>query len=231
MLAGYQLHKKFVPCLVDNTDLPFFLRGLPQCDFRRQSGPEPYRQAMSRLLEALERAAPIPSIPLAPEPSPEKAEWLGTIYQAQNAIGDLMNQRNVSGAQRIQVRVDPVMEKLLTQWGDDPDFLSSAGYHKKNAYLLKHWDEVQGGKGPPDDLLEQAALFFFRSLDYQPDDPSALNGLGSVLISHGDLDAAEFFVRRAIEIVKAGGKTYDAAEGDLQLILRLKSQRERPWTR
>jgi len=49
-----------------------------------------------------------------------------------------------------------------------------------------------------------------------------LNGLGSNLFFERELDAAEFFQRRAIEIVKRSGSNYEAAEIDLQQILALK---------
>ena len=47
----------------------------------------------------------------------------------------------------------------------------------------------------------------------------ALDGLGSILMFERELDAAEFFQRRAMEIVNRGGGKYEAAEIDLQQIL------------
>ena len=61
-----------------------------------------------------------------------------------------------------------------------------------------------------------------------PTDVNAVNGLGSILICDLELNAAEFFVRRSLEIFKAAGidGTYAAAASDLRLILRLKGQQQ-----
>jgi hypothetical protein len=142
-----------------------------------------------------------------------------------------MNTATLKEARQGQAELDPLMEAARKKWADDPVILSAAGYHKKNSYLLKHWNEIQGGMAPNDDLLQTASLLFCDSLDLQPDDPEALNGLGSVLILRRDLSAAEFFVRSAIDRMKADNQTYPAAEEDLKLILRLKGAREKAWRR
>jgi hypothetical protein len=54
----------------------------------------------------------------------------------------------------------------------------------------------------------------------RPDDPGALNGLGSILWLRGDLDAAEFFVQRALERAQEEGLSYPYAEADLENIRR-----------
>jgi Flp pilus assembly protein TadD len=98
-----------------------------------------------------------------------------------------------------------------------------AGYQRKNAYLGKYWDAIQAGQAPKDSLLEQAERYFFKVLCFKPFDPSSLNRLGSVLILELELDAAEFFVRRAIEL--AGGR-YPNAENDLKLVLYYKGEQK-----
>jgi hypothetical protein len=51
---------------------------------------------------------------------------------------------------------------------------------------------------------------------------SAINGLGNILFYERELDAAEFFHRRVIELMKSAGASYEAAEHDLELVLRYK---------
>ena len=80
---------------------------------------------------------------------------------------------------------------------------------------------------PSDPLLEQAERKFFEALCVDPSDASAVNGLASILILEHELDAAEFFVRRAIDLVKASGGAYEAAEHDLNLIFDYKHKPSR----
>ena len=104
----------------------------------------------------------------------------------------------------------------------DPMVLALSGYHHKNAYLLKHWDQLQAGRTPKDALQLRAEAKFFETLFVNPRDPSSLNGLGSVLIGEREYNAAEFFILRAIEF--AGGH-YPEAEHDLALARRYLPER------
>jgi Flp pilus assembly protein TadD len=58
-------------------------------------------------------------------------------------------------------------------------------------------------------------------LSRYPDDPGALNGVGSVLFFLGDLKGAEFYIRRALTEAKKQGASYSAAEHDLALVSKL----------
>jgi Flp pilus assembly protein TadD len=100
-----------------------------------------------------------------------------------------------------------------------------AGYNLKNAYMLRHWDAIQAGRAPDDPLLAQAEQRFFETLSIDPADPSALNGLGSILMFRRDLKAAEFFVLAAIAQAHSEQMDYPAAEQDLALIRRFKERR------
>jgi Flp pilus assembly protein TadD len=97
-----------------------------------------------------------------------------------------------------------------------------AGYHLKNAYMLKHWDAIQAGRAPDDPLLAQAEQRFFETLAIDPTDPSALNGLGSILMYRRDLEAAEFFILAAIAQADRMRIDYPAAQHDLALVRRFK---------
>ena len=112
------------------------------------------------------------------------------------------------------------MNRALKVWPLDPMILNLAGYDLKNAYMVKHWDAIQAGRGPRDPLLDASEQRFFETLAIDPTDPSALNGLGSVLIFQRDLEAAEFFIRAALAKAKRKGIPYPAAEQDLALVLR-----------
>jgi hypothetical protein len=52
-----------------------------------------------------------------------------------------------------------------------------------------------------------------------------LNGVGSILSLERELDAAEFFVRRAIELAGGSGH-YPEADDDLKNILHFKSEQQ-----
>jgi len=73
-------------------------------------------------------------------------------------------------------------------------------------------------------LIERAERFFFEALFVNPNDYSALNGLGSILIFERDLEAAEFFIHRAIALAKQDGIDYAAAKHDLAMVLAFKRE-------
>ena len=73
--------------------------------------------------------------------------------------------------------------------------------------------------------MDEAESYFFKVLCFKPFDPSSLNGLGSVLLLERELDAAEFFIRRAIEL--AGGH-YPEAEARLETSPLLQGPARRP---
>ena len=131
---------------------------------------------------------------------------------------DRLSARDLDGARAQQKLLDPMVADAKKRWKFERDVLNLAGYHAKNGYLLKHWDAIQAGRPPADPLLARAERFFFDALFVAPGDASALNGLGSVLILERELDAVEFFVRRAIAIAERSGVPYAGARHDLELI-------------
>jgi len=95
----------------------------------------------------------------------------------------------------------------------------------QQGYLYKNQGIVAFREGKVDeakDLLNKAENSFKTILDIDPKDPGALNGMGSVCFYRGDLDRAEAYVRKALEIAP----DYQAAQHDLQLIQRLNKQRQ-----
>ena len=60
-----------------------------------------------------------------------------------------------------------MVEKLVIsaekKWIMYLDTLNIAGYHRKNAYMLKYWDQIQAGSAPQEDsLLRDAEQFFLK---------------------------------------------------------------------
>ena len=94
----------------------------------------------------------------------------------------------------------------------------------RSTYALKHAPAIQAGRAPADPLLQKGERCFFESLCVDPDDISAINGLGNILFYERELDAAEFFHRAAIDRAKRARQPYPAAEHDLALVLRFKQQ-------
>ena len=113
-------------------------------------------------------------------------------------------------------------DKALQAWPLEPMIVNLAGYDLKNAYMVKHWDAIQAGRAPDDPLLAQAERRFFDTLAIDPTDPSALNGLGSILMFRRDLDAAEFFILAAIAQADRRNMDYPEAKHDLALVRQFK---------
>jgi hypothetical protein len=146
------------------------------------------------------------------------------IYRGQNSVLGCLVAGDLAQAAKLQRELSLRVEEARRRTPDDVYILALAGYDKKNQYMIPHWNEVQSGKAPQDVLLIQSKEAFYRALSIQPEDPSALNGIGSVMILSRDLDAAEFFVQRALERAKEEHMPYEAAENDLKLIKYLKSK-------
>jgi hypothetical protein len=140
------------------------------------------------------------------------------LNDAQMAVLDRIGADHLVEADRLQQELDSKMREAEFRWKFDPMILSLAGYHRKNAYMIKHWQEYAAGRFPKDPLLEEGRSRFFETLLINPVDYGALNGLGNILLFQGELDAAEFFVSSAIKCAKKDGVDYWQAKDDLDLI-------------
>ncbi|MGH9854079.1 MAG: TIR domain-containing protein [Blastocatellia bacterium] len=221
--AAYYLKKRIVPCLLDGTPLrPFLLRFI-SCDFR-----ESYDTGAAKLLEALGKSAgrgvKLGKPRQVSTPPEAEKSLVEDIASMQHNVTTALQYGQMDIAASIQQRLDPVMTAAMKEYPRDSWIHNLMGYQKKNEYLIRHWDEIQERKSPKDEAIDEAAKHFYAALSIQPEDPSAMNGLGSVLILRGELDTAEFYVRHALALAKAKGMDYAAAEHDLQLIARLKQE-------
>ena len=219
-LTAFHLNRYIVPCALDDTFLPQCLQGDTFLRIRQVTEP-----IVDSLLRAV-REAPGSSNPLAPVMRPESSEVNAAGYQiaaGQKALLEQLGEREFTKAEQLQVLVSDAVEKTLKVWPYQPLIVNLAGYNLKNAYMLKHWDAIQAGRAPDDPLLAQAEEKFFDTLAIDPTDPSALNGLGSILMFRRDLDAAEFFVLAALAQAERLNIDYPEARADLELIRRYKS--------
>jgi hypothetical protein len=220
MFTALHSRRYIIPCVLNRTTLPQFLQNTAWLDRRRD------KANLGKKLCTAIRGAPRSGNKVAPfmgGTNNEVDDAVTSLAKAQAAEMDALPRDREKAAQ-IHKEIDAALRIIQKAFPFDPGILSVAGYHRKNAYLGKYWDAVQAGQYPKDSVLEEAESYFFKVLCFKPFDPSSLNGLGSVLLLELELDAAEFFVRRAIEL--AGGH-YAAAEHDLDLILYYKGQNKR----
>ncbi len=218
--AAYDLQITIIPCLLDGTTLPLFLRRSKFCDMRRSygSGWKQIAAALHANVKPL-RAVPAPAVPAS------KQAVIDRLAQAQETILLTASRGDLAGARRLQAALGPEVERALARWGKDETILNLAGYQAKNMYQLKYWNQLSQRRYPKDPLLAKAEQLFHAALGIRPDDPSAKNGLGNIFWFRRDLDAAEFFVRHAIAGARRHGFRYDAAEHDLAIIRQEKRQR------
>ena len=150
--------------------------------------------------------------------SSELTQFVSGVNQLQMAEIGYMRSGDLKKAKQLHAKVENVLCPGEKAWRYQASVLSVAGYHLKNAYMLKHDAELNAGRLPRDPLLLKAEKKFFETLFVNPDDPSSLNGQGNVMFFERELKAAEFFHLRAIDAAKALGGQYPAAESDLALV-------------
>jgi hypothetical protein len=220
ILTAFHLRRFIIPCVVDNTPLPQFLDNTVYLDFR--ANPKTALRSLRRAVANVPKTANTFSKVMSSQ-SPDLQEMIRLIVKAQGVELDRLG-NDLAGAREMHAVVDAAMKKVEKRWRLDLSVLNLAGYHRKNAYMLKHWDAIQAGRPPKDPILRRAEQFFFEALFVTPTDCSALNGLGSVLLLERELEAAEFFVRRAIAIAKKKKIVYSDAQHDLAMITHYKTQ-------
>jgi hypothetical protein len=215
VLSAFHLNRFIIPCTLSATELPQFLSRSVYLDLRRGRG-----EALRKLGEQVKRAPRARNEILALSSYWNK-ELEATIYHLkarQDAGLELVDRGDLPGAKKLHAKLNTEMRAAETRWRYDPTILNLAGYHYKNSYMLKHWDEYCAGRFPRDPVLQKGEWRFFETLFINPIDYSALNGLGNMLLFEGELAAAEFFVKKAIDCAAKDGVDYAEAKSDLRLI-------------
>lgn len=221
VLTAFHRQRFIVPCVRDSTPLPYFLQNAVYLNLQRRKAD--WAQRLSHAIrESPTTANDVPAT--IHSRSQTLQETIQRIYQGQREILDRLGGEDLREAQEKQRLIHGITMDAKKAWPLDLMVLSLVGYHYKNAYQLKHWPAIQAGRPPKDRLLERAERFFFEALFVNPRDYSALNGLGSILIFERELEAAEFFIRRAIALAKQDGIDYGAAKHDLSTILPFKQR-------
>jgi TIR domain len=224
IFTAFHLNRFIIPCVLDDTPLPQFLQNTAYLNRKRDE---------ADIGEKLARA-----IRQAPDAANQPAPWLGTrtqlVESLVNGIGAaqigvvLAMNADFQKASEANEHVGDALKSAHELAPYDPMILNLAGYQCKNDYMFAHQPEIRAGRPPKDPLLIKGESYFFDALCVDPSDASAVNGLGSILMFELELDAAEFFVRRAIDIRKRTGQNYEAAEHDLDLILYFKERQATP---
>lgn len=210
---AWNRERSIVPCRVDRNPLPLGLAGQLYCDFRSS-----FDNGIGQLQAVLghpRAAAPAPATFVGRQIATSQAA-VASISRQQDSILRAMDSGDTPAAARLQAKLGPVVDAALRKYPQDADIVGLAGYHLKNAYLLKHWQAFQRGQSPADPLLERAEARFWAALRCRPNDASALNGIGNILWLRGELDAAEFYIARSVERARAEGFDYPYAEDDLR---------------
>lgn len=215
VLTAFHLDRFIVPCVLSATELPQFLSRSVYFDLRKGR-----MDVLKRLGEQVKSA------PRARNEFPRISSYqtgklkeaIKRINDQQMDILDRLDREDLSGARKRQASLDPEMRAAEARWRYDPTILNLAGCHRKNAYMLKHWDEYCAGRFPRDPVLADGERRFLDTLFINPIDYGALNGVGNILLFEGELSAAEFFVGRAIAEAAKDGIDYKEAKHDLEVI-------------
>ena len=212
LLTAFHLGKPIIPCVCDDAALPDFLSSVLQVEIEPRS-----RRWAALLVRAVRDARFVKPLAMSSQ-EPRLVETIRALAEQQQRVLAALLDRDTAKAARAQQVADTALATARRRWRYDAELLNLAGYHSKNAYMIKHWEQIQAGLVPADKLLRDAEKLFFRSLFRNPDDGAALNGLASILILEHELCAAAFFNARAIQLVAAEGGRYPEAVHDRDLI-------------
>ena len=220
VLTAFHSNRFVIACASDKTALPYFLQSTIYLNLQslKTGWVDELRRAIR---EAPSSANDI--LPRIGSETPQLVETVRQLAEGQLAVTDRIG-NDLAAAKKYQAVAACELRAAEKKWRMEAMILNLAGYHRKNAYMLKHWPAIMAGRPPKDPLLDRAEHYFYESLFVDPNDYSALNGLGSILFYERELDAAEFVIRRAILLAETAGVNYPAAQHDLQLVQTFKAR-------
>ncbi|HYW48571.1 MAG TPA: toll/interleukin-1 receptor domain-containing protein [Bryobacteraceae bacterium] len=221
MFTAFHLRRFIIPCVLDATPLPQFLGNAAYLDRRRDK--TQLAEKLCRSVRAAPGAANQAAALLAGE-TPVVRSMIDSVALLQSGVLEAIT-KDFAAAAKANTSVGSALKSVRKIAPLHPEVLNLSGYQCKNDYMFKHWDAIQAGRAPEDALLGRGERYFFETLCVNPSDPSAVNGLGSILFFERELDAAGFFQRRAVALAKRTGGNYEAAKQDLEMTLRFKRRK------
>jgi hypothetical protein len=221
ILTAFHMDRYILPCVTDETPLPQFFGRPVYLDLRTATD-----DGLRRLVQAAEKApaAANPVPPVVASPSADLIRARDRLIRGQARVNGALGRRQLAAAARAQTTLDAPMADAETRWPLDLTILNLGGYHRKNAYMVRHWEAIQAGRPPQDPVLIDAERRFFEAALVDPMDLAAINGLASVLIFELELDIAAFFNDRARALAQKAGLPYDEAEQDRAMIAWMREQ-------
>ena len=219
ILTAFHLDRRIIPYVLDDAaPLPPFLENSTYL----QASKTPLDRLPAIVRRSPSGAGELP--PFFPSASAELNEAIDVLGRAQQLVTDPLMRREVGEARDAQTRLDKTQKLAEKRWPFEAMILNLGGYHRKNGYIIEHWDEIMAGRPPKVPLLREAERLFFESLLVNPVDYNALNGLASILIYERELEAASFFNDRALDLAARAGIQYGAAQHDRELIKSLRAR-------
>src|SRR4030095_10886064 len=209
IMTAFHLKRFILLYRCDNTNPPYFLQNTVYRDLQQRNA-DWAKELYRNIIQAPRTANIVPAFVASQNIKLQKA--INTINIKQHELFDDLDKGNLKQAKKLQKLLDNYIKTAIKTWPYDSTILNLAGYHCKNAYMLKFDAQIQAGQPPQNILLEKAESFFFDSLFVNPYDYTSLNGLGSILFYERDLEAAEFFVNRAISLSRKDGVNYHEAK-------------------
>jgi hypothetical protein len=150
ILAAFHLNRFILPYTLDVTEFPQFLSRSIHGDLRKERA-----ATLTKLDQDVKRAPrsrnEFPGV-TAYQP-PELETTIRELNNAQMAVLDRVGADDLMDAERLQQEPDVKMHAAEQRWKFDPMILSLAGYHRKNGYMIKHWQEYSAGRFPKDPLF------------------------------------------------------------------------------
>jgi len=157
----------------------------------------------------INRKTPPPPAPGVPNFKNEVVDYINGLQR--QGLELLENGKTASASHVINKNAE-IIDQALKVFPDEPTLHALKGYTFKDLYQSSRGALPKSRRIR---YLEAARKAFERSLELDPEDPGARNGIGNVLLFEGRLDEAEQEIKKALELT---GGNYEAAAHDLRLV-------------